>query len=111
MRTLTNLDGVSLYLVADDETLLVRHDAAYIGNPLLIVSDMREGLSVVVEGVTPPADWQPGRYFLTDDEWQANPDWKELESAPTPAPTSPPPTKEELLAQLQALQAQITALE
>lgn len=31
--------------------------------------------------------------------------------APEPAPAPPPPTKEELLAQLQALQAQITALE
>lgn len=31
--------------------------------------------------------------------------------APEPAPPPPPPTKEELLAQLQALQAQITALE
>jgi hypothetical protein len=31
-------------------------------------------------------------------------------SAPEPAPAPPPPTKEELLAQLQALQAQITAL-
>jgi hypothetical protein len=30
---------------------------------------------------------------------------------PEPAPPPPPPTKEELLAQLQALQAQITALE
>ena len=30
--------------------------------------------------------------------------------APEPAPPPPPPTKEELLAQLQALQAQITAL-
>jgi hypothetical protein len=31
--------------------------------------------------------------------------------APEPAPPPPPPTKEELLAQLQALQAQIMALE
>ena len=31
--------------------------------------------------------------------------------APAPAPAPPPPTKEELLAQLQALQAQIIALE
>ena len=30
---------------------------------------------------------------------------------PEPAPAPPPPTKEELLAQLQALQAQIIALE
>jgi hypothetical protein len=30
---------------------------------------------------------------------------------PEPAPTPPPPTKEELLAQLQALQEQINALE
>lgn len=30
--------------------------------------------------------------------------------APEPAPVPPPPSKEELLAQLQALQAQITAL-
>lgn len=86
MRTLTNLDGVSLYLVADDETLLVRHDAAYIGNPLLIVYDMREGLSVVVEGVTPPADWQPGRYFLIDGEWSLNDEWKEPVIEATPAP-------------------------
>jgi hypothetical protein len=32
-------------------------------------------------------------------------------SAPEPIPAPPPPTKEELLAQLQALQAQIIALE
>ena len=31
--------------------------------------------------------------------------------APEPAPAPPPPSKEELLAQLQALQAQIEALE
>ena len=89
MRTLTNLDGVSLYLVADDETLLVRDDAAYIGNPLLIVSDMREGLSVVVEGITPPNDWQPGRYFLIDGKWSLNDDWQEPVIEATPAPPVP----------------------
>jgi hypothetical protein len=86
MRTLTNLDGVSLYLVANDEMLLVREDAAYIGNPLLIVSDMREGLSVVVEGVTPPADWKPGRYFLIDGEWSLNEEWQEPVIEVMPAP-------------------------
>jgi hypothetical protein len=35
----------------------------------------------------------------------------DLRPAPEPAPTSPPPTKEELLAQLQVLQAQINGLE
>lgn len=34
----------------------------------------------------------------------------DLRPAPEPTPPPPPPTKEELLAQLQALQAQITAL-
>jgi hypothetical protein len=34
----------------------------------------------------------------------------DLRPAPEPAPAPPPPTKEELLAQLQALQVQITAL-
>jgi len=34
----------------------------------------------------------------------------DLRPAPEPAPTPPAPTKAELLAQLQALQAQITAL-
>lgn len=77
MQTLTNLDGLSLYLVADDAPLLVREDAAYIGNPLLIVPDMRQGFSMIVEGITPPADWQSGRYFLIDGEWSLNEDWQE----------------------------------
>jgi hypothetical protein len=44
----------------------------------------------------------PGQYRLVEDESLP---------APEPAPPPPPPTKEELLAQLQALQAQIIALE
>jgi hypothetical protein len=88
MRTLTNLDGLSLYLVADNELLLVRQDAAYIGNPLLIVSDMGEGMSIVVEGVTPPADWQTGRYFLIEGKWSLNVDWQEPPVEPPPIPQS-----------------------
>ena len=44
----------------------------------------------------------PGQYRLVEDESLP---------VPEPAPPPPPPTKEELLARLQALQAQIMALE
>lgn len=59
--------------------------------------------------------------FAAQNGWidcpEAGPGWKYINGvfteppAPEPVPAPPPPTKEELLAQLQALTAQINALE
>ena len=75
----------------------------------IIIADLNASTATVYEGVTAPADWIGNKYTFDGTDWTF--DGEEF-SAPPPVeiPEVVTPTQEDLLAQLQALQAQIEAL-
>jgi hypothetical protein len=70
---------------------------------------------VVINVVVSEADFAAEQGWIASDEAQIGDTWDGTTftspPAPEPAPLPPPPSKEQLLAQLQALQAQIQAIE
>ena len=72
MKTLTR-DGVSLYLVEDNEQVHLLPDSVNIfnadGSPKRIVADMNNKNTVIHANVTAPADWKGGKYRFDGTNW------------------------------------------
>lgn len=111
MKTIVqNATSLSKYLLADTEVVVLNEDSIVVGDPAeFIIADLNASTATVYEGVTAPADWIGNKYTFDGTDWTF--DGEEF-SAPPPVeiPEVVTPTKEDLLAQLQALQAQIEAL-
>ena len=74
MQTITfNTGNVSAYTFADDVTLTASADN--ITTPSFIIGDMNSGNATVHTGVTPPADWQGGRYTFDGTTWAELAGW------------------------------------
>ena len=82
MKTLTK-DNLSLYLVEDNDTLVLTEENITVGDPArFIIGDCTSENTVLHEGVSNLEDWYPGKYFYDNTTWTLNPDWVE----PTPEP-------------------------
>jgi hypothetical protein len=74
MITLTfNSNNISAYIF-DDAHDLVSTDTE-ITCPHFIIADMNSTNSTIHADVTPPEDWQGGKYFFESGAWTPDPDW------------------------------------
>ena len=86
MKTLVRLpESASTFLFQDtDEIFLFDTHVAINNPPTLIIADMNNQNTAVVENVTPPTDWAAWKYLFDGIAWAPNPDW--VEPVPPPAP-------------------------
>jgi hypothetical protein len=77
MKTLVK-NGISLYVFDDSEVLKIGNKKTVVGEPVkLIIMDCGSNNSNMHTDVTPPADWQGGKYLFDGTTWTLNPDWSE----------------------------------
>ena len=107
MKTIIrNGTNVSLYLFDDATEVVMTSTETTVGNPAeFIISDCNTSNATLYTGVTDPEGWAGWKYLFDGTAWALNPGYI---PPPPPAATL---TKDEMLAQLQALQAQIQSLE
>lgn len=80
MKTLVK-NSLSIYLLADDETLNSTEKDITVGSPAkFIIADCNSTNTILHEGVTAPADWTGGKYFFDGTDWTLNPDWVDPET-------------------------------
>ena len=74
MKTLTK-DNVSLYLLEDDESVVLASDKITVGDPTkFIIADCNSSDSVLHTSVpTPPSDWIGNKYTYNGTAWAVNP--------------------------------------
>ena len=74
MKTITFNDStISAYIFEDGDTLTAT--AENITCPNFIIGDLNSSNATIHTGVTPPEDWQGGKYFFDGTNWTANGDW------------------------------------
>ncbi len=74
MQTITfNTTNTSAYTFEDADTLTAT--AENITTPNLIIGDMNSSNATIHTGVTPPADWQGGKYLFDGTSWTTNENW------------------------------------
>lgn len=77
MKTLVK-NGISLYVFDDSEVLKIGNKKTVVGEPVkFMIMDCGSSNSNVHTNVTPPVDWQGGKYFFDGTTWTLNPDWSE----------------------------------
>ena len=92
MKTITfNSNNVSAYTFDDDHDLVTTTEN--ITCPHFIIGDLNSTNATIHSGVTPPADWQGGRYTFDGTTWAEVAGWVDQKAA-----------------QIAELQAQIDAL-
>lgn len=75
MKTLVR-DNISLYLLDDDEAVVMTEQNIIIGSPpRFIVADCNSSNTTLFEGVTAPADWTGWKYMFDGSNWTLNPDF------------------------------------
>lgn len=79
MKTLVR-DNLSLYLLADDEAVVMTEENITVGNPpKFIIGDCNSVNTTLFESVTAPADWVGCKYLFDGTDWALNPNWVEPE--------------------------------
>lgn len=79
MKTLVR-DNISLYLLADDETVVMTTENIIVGNPpKFIIGDCNSVNTTLHENVTGPEDWVGCKYIFNGTDWTLNPNWVEPE--------------------------------
>lgn len=79
MKTITNLNNLSLYLFDDDEYLNIADNYTNVGMPVKMqIADCNITNVRLFSKATPPADWTGGKYFYDGATWALNPDYVEL---------------------------------
>jgi len=74
MQTITFNDStISPYIFEDGDTLTVT--AENITTPSFIIGDMNSSNATLHTGVTPPEDWQGGKYLFDGTSWTTNENW------------------------------------
>ena len=74
MQTITfNDSNISTYIFEDGDTLTAT--AENITCPEFIIGDMNSSNAAVYTGVTPPGDWQGGKYLFDGTSWTTNENW------------------------------------
>ena len=80
MQTITFNDSTkSAYIFEDGDTLTVT--AENITCPAFTIGDLNSSNSTIHTGVTPPADWQGGKYLFDGTSWTVNGDWDDPREA------------------------------
>ena len=73
-------DNISLYLLTDDETVVMTEENITVGNPpKFIIGDCNSVNTTLHEGVTAPDDWTGCKYLFDGTDWALNPNWVEPE--------------------------------
>ena len=74
MQTITfNDSNRSAYIFEDGDTLTATAES--ITCPNFIIGDLNSSNATIHTGVTPPEDWQGGKYLFDGTSWTANGDW------------------------------------
>ena len=74
MQTITfNNNNLSAYTFEDADTLTATAES--ITTPKFIIGDMNSSNATIHTGVTPPEDWQGGKYLFDGSSWSANGAW------------------------------------
>lgn len=80
MKTLVK-DGLSLYVFANEEPLILKEESVTVGNPAkFIIGDCNSSNTVLYESVTVPEDWTGHKYFFDGTDWTLNPNWIDPET-------------------------------
>ena len=80
MQTITfNASNISVYIFEDADTLTATAES--ITTPNFIIGDMNSSNATIHTGVTPPEDWQGGKYLFDGTSWTANGDWTDPKEA------------------------------
>ena len=80
MQTITFNDStISSYTFEDGDTLTAT--AENITCPNFIIGDLNSSNATIHTGVTPPEDWQGGKYLFDGTSWTANENWTDPKEA------------------------------
>jgi len=80
MQTITfNDSNKSTYIFEDADTLTAT--AENITTPNFIIGDMNSSNATIHTGVTPPEDWQGGKYLFDGTSWTSNENWTDPKEA------------------------------
>ena len=80
MQTITfNNSNRSAYIFEDGDTLTATAES--ITCPNFIIGDLNSSNATIHTGVTPPADWQGGKYLFDGTSWTANGAWDDPREA------------------------------
>ena len=92
MQTLVqNKSDLSVMIFEDEQMVIVKADCVEIGDSESeedfrlhgeTILDLNGFTHTLHKGVTPPEDWQQGKYFYVGYEWIENPDWIEPDPIP-----------------------------
>jgi hypothetical protein len=79
MKTLIRQeDTVSLYIFDDATEVSVEGTQVVVGNPVEIyITFCNDINSMLINNVTPPADWNPSKYCFNGIDWTINPNYVE----------------------------------
>jgi len=74
MQTITfNDTNKSAYTFEDADTLTATAES--ITTPNFIIGDLNSSNATIHTGVTPPEDWQGGKYLFDGTSWTTNENW------------------------------------
>ena len=82
MKTLVSIsNNKSLYILEDNEPVNFKEDSISFGNPEhTFVPDCNFSNTKIIENISPPEDWDGGKYYFNDGNWVVSQDW--LDSQP-----------------------------
>jgi len=85
MKTIVQKEtNISLYVVQDDDLVVVNKFTIEIGNPAdTIVCDCGADSVLVYANVTPPDDWKGCKYLFSNGIWSPNPGWTDPNNPPS----------------------------
>ena len=80
MQTITFNDiNKSVYTFEDGDALTATTEN--ITTPNFIIGDMNSSNATIHTGVTPPEDWQGGKYLFDGTSWTTNENWTDPKEA------------------------------
>lgn len=72
MKTLVETaTGISKYVFADDVTVVLAADK--ITTPNFVIGDLNSSNATLINNVTPPIDWEGGKYIFNNGVWTRTP--------------------------------------
>jgi len=80
MQTITfNNTNKSAYIFEDADALTATAES--ITTPNFIIGDLNSSNATIHTGVTPPEDWQGGKYLFDGTSWTTNENWTDPKEA------------------------------
>ena len=77
MKTIVRKESnISIWIFNNSQSVDVQENQTAVGEPVeFFISDCTTSDCDLIEGVTPPSDWDAHKYLYASGSWTLNPDW------------------------------------